>query len=712
MKTNNLYAQLSIGQGPAGPVGPQGPKGDKGDKGDTGAMGPQGPQGEKGERGAKGAQGKQGPQGKEGPQGPIGLRGEKGEKGDQGPQGIQGIQGPKGDKGDTGAQGPKGERGEKGEKGDAGGVLPEDKIDYLGVSHNTLKETMDSNVDFVLGEVNRVHYEGQHITALDSLAGRAKNAVVEGQTLVNVLDYKAMANSNPGAPYSYDGKYLTNLNPTDYSPWNEMKSVSNLIKPNTTYLVKLYNPFSEEIRLQLTFVNLTSTTIYNTYISSGERKTLQFASPSDANGLYLKFFSLSTSTPNTKLQIMILEYQEGMENWDIPYFEGMASVKAPVLTTVGKNLFNNEFTTISNYDNQMYSRVNVNKIIGKNGNFTISILEELNSKGKIWFNLYINGAEKFNLIVNGATANKKYTFLLNEQNQVEFGVYSEGISKQQALENIKNNFKIQLEEGSAATTYEPYKSNTLSTPEEVELRGIGNVKDELNVATGELTQRIGEIVLDGSENWTQISLTNKDDYLAFGTPLPLKGMITNYNTNNVIDSHGFSKLKLDFADNSSHSGEAIIIHRNGSLYFRVLKSRLSTPDKDGWLSYLQSNPITVQYELAEPIIKTVDLSDNHVYSYKDTTYYSFEAKDNSLIPTLSLDVPTKLNALVARQKHTIQELTQENESLKAAQQILLNSQLSFYESLVSTIPALMPAEGQVNIPDFIQDLYRLKNNQK
>ena len=112
-------------------------------------------------------------------------------------------------------------------------------------------------------------------------------------------------------------------------------------------------------------------------------------------------------------------------------------------------------------------------------------------------------------------------------------------------------------------------------------------------------------------------------------------------------------------------------------------------------------------------IKTVDLSDNHVYSYQETTHYSFEAKDNSLIPTLSLDVPTKLNALVARQKDTIQELTQENESLKAAQQILLNSQLSFYEILVSAIPALMPVEGgQAIIPDFIQDLYRLENNQK
>ena len=36
---------------------------------------------------------------------------------------------------------------------------------------------------------------------------------------------------------------------------------------------------------------------------------------------------------------MIFEYQDGMENWDIPYFEGMQSVKMPVLTTIGKYLF-------------------------------------------------------------------------------------------------------------------------------------------------------------------------------------------------------------------------------------------------------------------------------------------------------------------------------------------------------------------------------------
>ena len=43
--------------------------------------------------------------------------------------------------------------------------------------------------------------------------------------------------------------------------------------------------------------------------------------------------------------------------------------------------------------------------------------------------------------------------------------------------------------------YEPYKTNTLTVNEDVTLRAIGDVRDELDCLTGQLTQRIGE---DGS----------------------------------------------------------------------------------------------------------------------------------------------------------------------------------------------------------------------
>ena len=36
----------------------------------------------------------------------------------------------------------------------------------------------------------------------------------------------------------------------------------------------------------------------------------------------------------------------------------------------------------------------------------------------------------------------------------------------------------------------------------VSLYAIGNVKDELNLHTGELTHRIGKVVFDGTEHWS------------------------------------------------------------------------------------------------------------------------------------------------------------------------------------------------------------------
>lgn len=715
MKTNNLYAQLSIGQGPAGPVGPQGPKGDKGDKGDTGAMGPQGPQGEKGKRGAKGAQGKQGPQGKEGPQGPIGLRGEKGEKGDRGPQGIQGIQGPKGDKGDKGDKGEKGERGEKGEKGDAGGVLPEDKIDYLGNEHNTLKETMDSNVDFVLGEVNRVHYEGQNITALDTIAGRAKNAVVEGQTLVNLAPkYEGKKTfffsvDGGGHTQEYTADYYkitangSNCNVALRLYTNNNWQTAQPLKFNTKYLaiVDLDAQVSKSISLHCGKVSYSGVYGKTPIPSNGRQQViLQFTTPTeiDANtnqlnigtdlysvaGDYVAFYSIN-----------IIEYQEGMENWDIPYFEGMQSVKMPVLKSTGKNLWDNKIfedchiATINN-DGSM----TLNGTLNTHFWFTYTI-----DKGTYCSSAIGDSGKNVHLFWKGFDSGFQQDGPIIFSEKVELKGYIAGGT----YNNV--NIKLQLEKGTVATSYEPHKSNILTTPEDLELRGIGDVKDSLDITLGEKVERIGEIVLDGSEDEIYSKETLSSGIVRFN----FSG-----NSNNITQrAKPFGQALCDRlmtrSDDRDNLDYVRIHSSNGGFWIYQADKDLSVDDLK---AKLKLNPITIQYELAEPTKTKVELSDNHVYSYKDTTHYSFETKDNSLIPTLSLDVPTKLNALVARQKGTIQELTQENESLKAAQQILLNSQLSFYESLVSTIPALAPTEGQANIPDFIQDLYRLKNNQK
>ena len=79
----------------------------------------------------------------------------------------------------------------KGEKGEPGEVEPSEKVDYIGKQHSKLRDTMNANVDYIIktaiGEFNYLDYEGQHITATNSIEGHAKSAILKGQTLVNYI---------------------------------------------------------------------------------------------------------------------------------------------------------------------------------------------------------------------------------------------------------------------------------------------------------------------------------------------------------------------------------------------------------------------------------------------------------------------------------------------------------------------------------------------
>ena len=99
--------------------------------------------------------------------------------------------------------------------------------------------------------------------------------------------------------------------------------------------------------------------------------------------------------------------------------------------------------------------------------------------------------------------------------------------------------------------------------------------------------------------------------------------------------------------------------------------------------YLKNNPITIQYQLKTESVKTVDLSDNHVYSYKGTTHYDCSSAEGSLVPTLSVKVPTDVQATIAQQRETIQTLNSENERLNQIQEALKASMLDSQVQLMN-----------------------------
>ena len=341
------------------------------------------------------------------------------------------------------------------------------RVDYIGNQHSSIKKANDANVDWLLGEVNTAHYEGQHITALDTLEGQAKSAILKGQTLVNLVPRKIIDHI---ASSDWDGYCcLVQNSKQSFDQWRSLQD----LKPNTKYYISCYvETFEDANNKDYCLNNPSVESIFEDSMIINGVGRYQWLSTTKSELTDEIFIVLRSQNAHARgaikiRDIMIIEYQEGMKNWDIPYFEGIQSVKMPVLTT-------------SNEDGT--------------------------------------------------------------------------------------------------------KTNILTVNEDVTLRSNGDICDELNLLTGQLTQRIGE---------------------------------------------------------------------------------------DGVV-------------LSQEVVKTVDLSDNHVYSYKDVTHYDCSSAEGSLVPTLSIDVPTNLPAVVTRQRVTIQELEKENVALKNVIEETANSSVNGDLELMSS----------------------------
>lgn len=152
-----------------------------------------------------------------------------------------------------------------------------------------------------------------------------------------------------------------------------------------------------------------------------------------------------------------------------------------------------------------------------------------------------------------------------------------------------NNMDIQLEEGSIATDYEPYKSQVAYFP----------LSEGQKLMEGSYTGEDGihnarkQVVFDGSsdEDWHiwALNATNVERFyinLTHSTNSPANTLCSHFNfQNNNLDEEHFRW------SSSSLGYNQFVIYIN--------KTRLSDVTVAGIKGYLQANPITVEYELAE-----------------------------------------------------------------------------------------------------------------
>lgn len=185
---------------------------------------------------------------------------------------------------------------------------------------------------------------------------------------------------------------------------------------------------------------------------------------------------------------------------------------------------------------------------------------------------------------------------------------------------------IQIERNDIATEYIPYKDNYV-------LNSVGDVTDTYNPLTGEYVQRVGKLVLDGSESWI-------GDYEANGSRrfyIRIQGIsvpVGNGTVANICCTH--------YEKNTANNVSANLQYGCGVSTGGNLSIRDNYTNTDDFKSYLQEQyangtPVTVYYELAEPvttIINKVPVLAN----IPDTTMY---IEDNNNLGSIRTVLQTK-----------------------------------------------------------------------
>ena len=195
------------------------------------------------------------------------------------------------------------------------------------------------------------------------------------------------------------------------------------------------------------------------------------------------------------------------------------------------------------------------------------------------------------------------------------------------------------------------KTNILTVNEEVVLRGIGDVQDTLDLMTGEVVERVGEVIFDGSvdENWNLWATYPEESAIFRLSKENSLKLMKEFDKNGVFKCDKFSTvLQASIINSGNIHPHAISFFGSDGEYIqlRVYKSLLKSIDVDGLREYLANEQITVQYYLATEVVKTVDLSTldqdgnkTKLKTFDDITYVSLSSE--GLIPEAEMTVATK-----------------------------------------------------------------------
>ena len=290
------------------------------------------------------------------------------------------------------------------------------------------------------------------------------------------------------------------------------------------------------------------------------------------------------------------DYNEDMQKYDIDFM------------TSGKNLFDNKAiqrTWQCDYISKDDGSIEITPTATTGVSYTASEVIEL-LVGKTYSLQSFENNEYFkNMVIWKAnttiTAYKTQELFTVEEgnNLIQIVIYINNGS----LSN-KASLKPQLSLGEPKSEFVPFQGFETTTVElNQPLRELPNgVKD--TIENGVVTRRVGEITYDGSETWLKNTGSNPNNWLYHIE-------ITHVNAKGLCDSLPHKEI----ADINSDGARINRVGFNFTQYEKVMYLNVGyymeqaglTNTVDNLKTWLQSNPITVWYELATPTTEQITL---------------------------------------------------------------------------------------------------------
>ena len=336
----------------------------------------------------------------------------------------------------------------------------------------------------------------------------------------------------------------------------------------------------------------------------------------------------------------------------LPYFEGIKSVSENEsniikLNTISHNIFDGDklFPSIikngSMFNGLKFIQLNKSSF-GFKGTVTAQptvLFENMQSclvDGKTY--TVSGNYVRFEITYYDGTKSWPKSFVYNQSTISSVKVYF-----QLGTSSVGNYYDevvyIQVEDGNQ-TDYKECKSDSLQLQLTAPLRSLPNgVVDTIDYEKGIITRNVGKVVLNGSESWI-VEGVDVGNFISIPAPM--------FAVRSPIISDRFVETIIAAASTENIIG--IMTTDGPSVRLRIKFKDTNCTLEEG-KAWLQSNPVTVYYQLANPTTEQVD-NKATIQTFKD----GYIQLENSITPIVNLDFSTNYPSIVANMKEKLDAL--------------------------------------------------------